>query len=36
METAVAWNAANRNRGRITLPNIVEEGLVVSLVEPAG
>ena len=35
VDTAAAWNAANRERGQITLPNIVVDGLVESLVESA-
>jgi len=35
METAAAWNVANRDRGLITLPHLVEDGLVEDLVESA-
>ncbi len=33
METAAAWNQANGERGQITLPYLVEDGLVEALVE---
>jgi urocanate hydratase len=36
METAAAWNRINRERGLITLPHIVEEGIVERLVEEPG
>jgi len=32
IETAAAWNAANRERGQITLPHLVQDGLVETLV----
>lgn len=32
MQTAAAWNAANQERGQITLPSVVAEGLVERLV----
>lgn len=32
MQTAAAWNAANRDRGQITLPSVVQDGLVERLV----
>jgi urocanate hydratase len=36
LRTAAAWNQANTGRGHITLPHLVEDGLVEALVERAG
>jgi urocanate hydratase len=33
METVAAWNEGNHERGHITVPHLVEEGLVEALVE---
>lgn len=35
METVAAWNDGNRDRGHITMPHLVEEGVVEALVEKA-
>lgn len=35
IETVAAWNEANRDRGYITMPNLVQDGLVESHVEGA-
>jgi len=35
MEIAAAWNEGNHDRGHITMPHLVEEGLVEALVEAA-
>ena len=36
MDTVAAWNEGNRDRGHITVPHLVEEGVVEALVERAG
>lgn len=35
IETVAAWNDANRDRGHVTMPHLVRDGLVESLVEAA-
>ncbi|MHB1345247.1 MAG: urocanate hydratase [Thermoleophilia bacterium] len=35
IETVAAWNNANRDRGHVTMPHLVRDGLVESLVEAA-
>jgi len=35
METVAAWNEANHDRGYVTMPSIVRDGLVENLVEAA-